>query len=271
MCLEGTFKKNLPKMLKQIVKKWPQCSILWSHTRLYFLFHICSRTPRTLVAACGKSRKSCLWLFFVFHLFLCFFFCFCIYNCYLISALCKEAEKEVTLLGLPLTFLCCPPFAIFIHHLPTMCLLLDVETCILLLPAVFCLHLDCCQLLDLWHMLHCIRGNIDFSVFDPHTSILFSFSMQFGRQVGNTTSFKFQSSYASLCIQLFSWLTKDHGQTILKYEFCSSSSSRSMRECVLRLMQHYISRDISKASFHPTHKALRVKHISQFPWNNPLL
>lgn len=34
---------------------------------------------------------------------------------------------------------------------------------------------------------------------------------------------------------------------------------------VLRLMQHYIFHDISKASFHPTHKALRVEHISQFP------
>lgn len=44
-----------------------------------------------------------------------------------------------------------------------------------------------------------------------------------------------------------------------------------MRGFVLRLMQHYIFSDISKASFHPTHKALRVEHISQFPWNNLFL
>lgn len=51
----------------------------------------------------------------------------------------------------------------------------------------------------------------------------------------------------------------------------SRSSHSSEHQCTLSFTRHYIFSDISKAGFHPAHKAPCVEHISQLPWNNPLL
>lgn len=119
-------------------------------------------------SCCGLWTR-CVWLFFVFYLFLCSFF-FCTYDCYLmISALCKEAEEEVTLLRVPLTFLCCPPFAIFIHHLPTMCFWM-------LKPAFYYFQLFSVCIWILASYLTCDivalhqRQHRFFSIWSPHLS-----------------------------------------------------------------------------------------------------
>lgn len=119
--------------------------------------------------------------------------------------------KEAELIGLRvlLTFVCCLTFAIFFLQLPTMCLLLGVVNC----PLLF-------KLCSVWIWIVASNLNCDrccilseemliFLYFIPTLSILVIFSLPFGRQERQS----FQQSYALLCIQLFMWLSKDHGQT----------------------------------------------------------
>lgn len=67
---------------------------------------------------------------------------------------------------------------------------------------------------------------------------------------------RFAFSYSSHYQKMMVRLCRNMNLAVVVAVLCVSGA--------LKLMPHYIFCDISKASFHPPHKASLVEHISQF-------